>query len=92
MKIFNWDNEKNQKLIIERNISFEQIVCAIEENHLIDVVQNPNQEKYQGQRWFIVDIKGYCYLVPFRETEEYYFLITIIPSRKYTKKYEREVS
>jgi hypothetical protein len=36
---------------------------------------------------FIINIENYAYLVPFVETESEYFLKTIIPSRKATKKY-----
>ncbi len=35
----------------------------------------------------IVNVKGYAYLVPYVEEEDGYFLKTIIPSRKATKKY-----
>ncbi len=32
---FNWNEEKNQLLKAERGISFERIVVAIEEGHLL---------------------------------------------------------
>ncbi len=35
----------------------------------------------------IVDIEGYAYLVPYVIENNEYFLKTIIPSRKATKKY-----
>ena len=38
---------------------------------------------------FLVNIENYVCLVPFVETEEQVFLITIIPSRKATSKYLR---
>jgi uncharacterized DUF497 family protein len=87
MKYFSWDTEKNQLLKAERNISFEEIVFHIEKKHILDIVQHPNQEKYQGQKIFIVNIENYAYLVPFVESEQEIFLKTIIPSRKATKKY-----
>jgi len=87
MKYFLWDNEKNQLLKSERNISFEEIVFHIEKKHILDIVQHPNQEKYKGQKIFIVNIDNYAYLVPFVEREQEIFLKTIIPSRKATKKY-----
>ena len=89
MKRFDWDIEKNKKLIKERNISFEEIIIFIEQEKVIDVVDNPNP-KYQHQKMFILDIKGYIFLVPFIETEETYFLKTIFPSRKATKEYLKE--
>jgi len=89
MKYFSWNNEKNQLLKAERNISFEEVVFYIEKEQVLDIVEHPNQEKYKGQRIFIVDINNYAYLVPFVENEGEIFLKTIIPNRKATKKYLR---
>jgi len=89
MKYFSWDNEKNQFLKAERHISFEEVVFHLEKKHLLDIVQHPNQEKYKGQKIFIVNIDNYAYLVPFVESEQEIFLKTIIPSRKATKNYLR---
>jgi hypothetical protein len=87
MKYFRWDIEKNQKLKIERSISFEEIVYHIQNGHLLDIIENPNSIKYKDQKIFVVEIKKYCYLVPFVEFENEIILKTIIPSRKATKKY-----
>ena len=87
MKYFDWDVDKNKKLIQERDISFEEIIVAIEEGRLIDVVQHKNKSKYPQQKIFIVNVAEYAYLVPFVEDEHKIFLKTIIPSRKATKKY-----
>ncbi|GAB4544588.1 MAG: hypothetical protein Kow0063_38330 [Anaerolineae bacterium] len=59
----------------------------IEKKRILDIVEHPNQEKYKGQRIFIVNVNHYAYLVPFVESEKEIFLKTIIPSRKATKKY-----
>lgn len=87
MKYFAWDNEKNEKLKTERGISFEEIVFHIERGDILDILENPNQEKYRDQRVFVIDIEGYAYLVPYLETKEEVILKTIISSRKATKKY-----
>ncbi|HEX7975637.1 MAG TPA: hypothetical protein VF498_14600 [Anaerolineales bacterium] len=87
MKSFSWSHEKDDQLRKERNISFEEVIFFIQRGQLLDIVQHPNQEKYAGQRIFIVDIDDYAYLVPFIETDEEVFLKTIIPSRKATRKY-----
>lgn len=89
MKFFSWNVEKNQRLQAERNVSFEEIVFYIEKGNLLDIVEHPDQEKYKGQRIFIVNINEYAYLVPFVETKEEVLLKTIIPSRKATRKYLR---
>ncbi len=89
MRYFSWNNEKNQLLKLERNISFEDVVFHIEKQHVLDIIQHPNQERYRGQKIFIVNIDNYAYLVPFVENEREIFLKTIIPSRKATKQYLR---
>ncbi len=87
MKYFEWSQEKNKSLQLERNISFEVIVFNIEEGKLLDILEHPDQIKYAGQKLFVIDINNYAYLVPFVENEKTVFLKTIIPSRKATKKY-----
>ena len=65
------------------------MVFCIERGQLLDIVEHPNQERYGGQRIFVVDIDGYAFLVPFVESEQKVFLKTIIPSRKATREYLR---
>jgi len=88
MKAFRWNHDKNNQLKIEREISFEQIVLALEGGGLRDILQHPNESKYPNQRILVVALEDYIYLVPFVEETEYYFLKTIIPSRKATKEYQ----
>jgi uncharacterized DUF497 family protein len=87
VKYFSWSPEKNQELLSERGISFEEIVFHIEQGHVRDLVRHPNQEKYPDQRVFVVNVGGYAYLVPFVENDREVFLKTIIPSRKATREY-----
>lgn len=87
MKLFTWNNEKNQLLKADRQVCFEDVVLAIEMGFLLDVLVHPNQEKYKGQKIFAVQIDDYVYLVPFIENQSEVFLKTIIPSRKATRKY-----
>jgi uncharacterized DUF497 family protein len=87
MKYFTWNNDKNQWLKAERGVSFEEVVFNIDRGNLLDIIKHANQEKYRGQRVFIVQMNDYAYLVPFVEDEREIFLKTIIPSRKATKKY-----
>ena len=87
MKYFDWNSKKNEKLRIEREIGFEDILIAIEEKGILDIVEHKSQEKYPGQKIFIINVNNYAYLVPFIEDKQKIFLKTIIPSRKATKKY-----
>ena len=87
MKPFRWDPEKNGRLKDERGISFEEIVLAVEEGGLKDVLVHPNQRRYPGQLVLVVSFRDYVFLVPSVEKDAYYFLKTIIPSRKATRDY-----
>ncbi len=87
MKLFRWNHQKNAELKSERDISFEQIVLAIEGDGLLDCITHPNLEKYPNQSIFVVTFEDYVYLVPFVEEAEFYFLKTVIPSRKATRDY-----
>jgi uncharacterized DUF497 family protein len=87
MKPFRWNAEKNDGLKAERGIGFESIVVAIESGGLLDIVAHPNQTKYPKQRVLIVACDNYVYLVPFVEEDDYFFLKTVIPSRKATRDY-----
>lgn len=89
MKYFDWDEEKNRKLLRERGISFEEIKVAVESGKVLDIFSHPNQKSYPGQKIMVVEIDRYVYLVPFLEDAQKYFLKTIFPSRKATKKYLR---
>lgn len=87
MKPFRWNHEKNEQLKAERNMSFEEIVLAIEADGLLDIVAHSNPGKYPHQRMLIVAVEQYAYLVPFVEEADYYFLKTVIPNRKATRNY-----
>ena len=87
MKPFRWNSEKNETVKAERGISFEGIVVSIEAGGLPDILAHPNQTKYSRQRVLVVACDNYAYLVPFVEEEDYFFLKTIIPSRKATRDY-----
>lgn len=90
MKSFDWNSDKNHWLRSMRGISFEDIVYQIDTDHLLDVIEHGDPQKYPGQRIFVVDVDGYVFLVPFVESEGCIFLKTIIPSRKATKQYLRK--
>lgn len=87
MKYFDGDEDKNEWLKKERNISFEIIISLIEMGNLLDILEHPNKEKYKDQKIFVIEYDNYAYLIPFIEDKEKVFLKTIIPSRKATRKY-----
>lgn len=91
MNYFIWNEEKNEQLKKARNISFEIIVSQIAMGKILDIVKHPDEKKYENQMIFIIEYESYAYLVPFVEDGECLFLKTIIPNRKATKKYLKEL-
>lgn len=90
-KIYEFSSEKNYQLINERGISFEEIISALENDKLLDVVEHSNKEKYPNQDIYVLEIDDYVYLVPFiKKDHQTVFLKTIFPSRKFNKQYFRE--
>lgn len=65
----------------DMGIRFEDVVEAIEDWNLLDIVSNP-KKKYPHQYIIIVNIHKYAYEVPCRKTEKWFHLITAYPSRK----------
>ena len=92
-KSIRYSLEKNELLKEQRNISFEDVILALESGNLLDDIEHPNKEKYPNQNIFIIliEIKDYVYLVPYVEDDTSIFLKTIIPSRQMNKKYNKGV-
>lgn len=87
---YEFSSEKNNQLIQERNISFEEVIMAIEEGAVLDVLPHPKSDKYPNQEIYVLNINNYIYLVPFvRKDKNTVFLKTIFPHRKLTKFYLR---
>ena len=86
---FNWDDEKNERLKRTRDVSFEEMVIAIEDGNVVDVLQHPNADRYPNQLVYLVEYKDYVFVVPFlRDSESQEIVLkTIYPSRKYTRLY-----
>ena len=91
-KLIRWNPEKNLELKRERDVSFEEILSAVEQGGLLLTVEHPNKKRYPNQRIWVVSLRGYAHMVPFIETEDEVFLKTIMPSRKATKQYLSEAS
>ncbi len=84
-KSFCWGADKNEQLVRERGLSFERVVVAIESGDLLQILQHQNPEKYPRQKIMVIMIDAYAHLVPYVEKDDFYFLKTIIPSRKATR-------
>jgi len=83
-----WDDKKNNQLISERGISFDEIAEIILNEQYLDILENLNRE---DQMIFIININDYTYVVPFIIDEhENIILKTAYPSRKFNKIYGDE--
>ncbi len=87
VRVFRWDNRKNQWLKEWRGVSFEQVVFVLERGEALDILEHPNRKKYPNQKIALINIEGYAYLVPYVQEGDEIFLKTVIPSRKATAKY-----
>lgn len=81
MKQFDWNEEKNQLLKETRNVSFEDVITALENKQLL--AELIGKGDYTHQKQYIINIHNYPYVVPYVENDETIFLKTIIPNRKY---------
>ena len=88
---YEWDPEKNEWLKKERGISFEQIIFHLSQGDLWKVADHPDQEKHPDQKIYFVLMDDYIYLVPHNIEGNHIFLKTIIPSRKATRDYKKEL-
>ena len=87
-KKYDFSAEKNQQLIKERGISFEEVIAAIGEGAVLDILPHPNPVKYPNQKVYVLNMNNYVCLVPFvKKDENTVFLKTIFPHRKLTKHY-----
>ena len=84
---YDWSAEKNAWLIAHRGLRFEDVVRAIANGKLLGVFAQSENSRHPHQRVFVVDIRGYAHLIPYVKTPSGYFLKTIIPSRRQTRKF-----
>jgi len=80
---FRFSDAKNDWLIRNRGIGFEDVIDAISEGDVLKTVEHPNQQKYPGQQIMVVRINDYPYCVPFSIDEQTIELKTAYPSRRY---------
>lgn len=87
IKNLKWNDEKNEWLISERGISFEELVQAIQSGAILDDIKHPTKDH---QRILLVWCQGYVWAVPYVKDEDGAFLKTAFKSRKYNKRYGNE--
>lgn len=86
--IIEFSEEKNLLLKETREISFEDVIVAIEKKKILGDLNHSNK-KYAHQRILVIEIKEYVYAVPYviDKKRKAIFLKTVYPSRVLTNKY-----
>ena len=82
-----WSSEKAEDLRARYGVSFADLAPQIRQGDLLDDLDHHNQQRYPGQRIFMVAFRGYAYAIPYVETQNGVFLKTLYPSRKATRDY-----
>ncbi len=80
---FDFNEEKNQLLLRERGVTFQEVIAAILNKGVLADFPHPNAERYPTQRIIVVEIDNYTYCVPYVTDRATMFLKTIFPSRKF---------
>lgn len=82
-----YDEQKNRKLKAERGICFDDVIHAISDGKILEIIPHHNKSEYSNQMIMVIEINEYAYLVPYLEEEDLLILKTVFPSRKFTKLY-----
>lgn len=89
MKTIAWNDEKDAVLRADLDrggIGLAECAEMIESGNLLAVVPNPSAN-HGDQQMYVLNIAGNAYCVPFDETDDYIFLKTLYPSRRFTALY-----
>ncbi len=84
MKELRWDLKKNERLKRIRGVSFDDLINS----KFIIILDHPTRK---NQKIILFEYKRYIWAVPCVEEDDYYFLKTLFPSRKYTKQFKGEI-
>jgi uncharacterized DUF497 family protein len=88
MKI-NWNEEKNNLLKETRNVSFDMVLEEINKKRYL-LIEHHSEER-SNQYIILARLHNYIHAVPCVIAGDEIFLKSIMPSRKYNKKYEDEL-
>lgn len=80
---FDFNNEKNQLLLHERGVTFQDVIEVVLNKGVLADFPHPNTDRYPNQRIIVVEIDSYTYCVPYLTDGATIFLKTIFPSRKF---------
>ncbi len=61
---FRRNDAKSLRLRNERGVCFDDVVAAIADDRLLDILAHRNPARYPRQKLLVVRIRDYAYLVP----------------------------
>ncbi len=82
-----WNEDKNNELGKFRDLNFEMVLAAIDDDRILADEQHPNLKNYGHQRILILDIDGYAVIVPYVINDNEIFLKTMFRDRKMQRRY-----
>ena len=82
MRLFDWNDKKNQWLKKNRGIYFEKIVEALNQGNLLADIPHPDQKKFSHQRIMYIWIYEYVYAVPYVKQMKSFTLKQFIPAER----------
>ncbi len=89
---FRYNELKNKELIMRHGLGFDELIDEIINGNLLNSVAHHNQIRYPNQRIMHIVCIGKVYCMPYiREEENVFFLKTLYPSQKATKKYLKNI-
>lgn len=86
--MYRWSEEKDELLLSQRDVCFNDVLYQLEHNGIIDNYKHPQEDKYPNQYIYVIKLNDYIHYVPYVKEQDYIFLKNIIPSRKLNKKYK----
>ena len=87
---FDFNEEKNQLLLRERGVTFQEVIAAMLDKGVLADFPHPNTKRYPHQRILVVEMNGYTYCVPYVRDGAGLFLKTIFPNRGFLYLLEAE--
>ena len=84
--LIEWNHDKNLHLKETRDICFEDVLAAIQNDALVGDIRSDMPGR-DNQRLLLVKLSGYIHVVPYVKTPRGKFLKTIYPSRKFNSVY-----
>lgn len=85
---YEYSTEKDKWLLETRGVGFRDVIAAIHDGQVFDIIDHHNPAKYPNQKIYVVLIDDYVCQVPFvRKDNNILFLKTIFRTRKLKKYY-----